>query len=538
MAPKRATRSTPATTTTTTTSVTNAQLKALIDQGIADALAANDADRNMNGDDSHNSGTGVRRQAPPARECTFLDFMKCKPLYFKGTEGVIKLTQWFERMETWNSHVKTVGHNVAHAMTWKNLKNKITDKYCPRGEIKKLEVEMWNHKSQTKNYVSGFPDMIYRSVMASKTKTMQDAIKFATELMDKKIHIFAKQQSENKRKQDDNQQQNKRQNIGRAYAVGSGQKPTCYKCGAQGNFKRDCPKLKNNNRGNQGGNGNAPVKVYVVGRTGTNPDLNVVTGDGRIIGLNAIIRGSTLNFLNHPFNIDLMPIELGSFDIIIGMDWLEKYQAVIVYAEKIVPRAPYRLALSEMKELSDQHQELSDKGFIRPSSLPWGAPVLFVKKKDGSFRICIDYQDLNKLTVKNRYPFPRIDDIFDQLQGSSIYSKIDLRSVMPFGLTNAPVVFMDLMNRVCKPFLDEFVIVFIEDILIYSKNKKEDEEHLKAILELLKKDELYAKFSKCEFWLPNVQFISHVIDSQGIHVDLAKIKSIKDWASPKTSKDF
>ncbi|GJW59355.1 putative reverse transcriptase domain-containing protein [Tanacetum coccineum] len=273
---------------------------------------------------------------------------------------------------------------------------------------------------------------------------------------------------------------------------------------------------------------------------------DVELADGRIIGLNAIIRGCTLNFLNHPFNIDLMPVELGSLDVIIA-------------------RAPYRLALSEMKELSDQLQELSDKGFIRPSSSPWGAPVLFVKKKDGSFRMCIDYRELNKLTLKNRYPLPRINDLFDQLQGSNVYSKIDLRSgyhqlrvreedipktayrtryghyefqVMPFGLTNALAVFMDLMNRVCKPFLDKFMIVFIDDILIYSKNKKEYEEHLKATLELLKKEELYAKFSKCEFWPPNVQFLSHVIDRQGIHVDPYKIESIKDWASPKTPTEI
>ena len=205
-----------------------------------------------------------------------------------------------------------------------------------------------------------------------------------------------------------------------------------------------------------------------------------------------------------------------------------------------VARAPYRLAPSEMQELSSQLQELLDKGYIRPSSSPWGAPVLFVKKKDGSFRMCIDYRELNKLTVKNRYPLPRIDDLFDQLQGSSIYSKIDLRSgyhqlrvqeedvpktsfrtryghyefqVMPFGLTNAPAVFMDLMNRVCKPYLDKFVIVFIDDILIYSKDKQEHEQHLKLILELLKKEELYAKFSKCEFWIQRVQFLGHVIDS-------------------------
>ncbi|GKE42528.1 putative reverse transcriptase domain-containing protein [Tanacetum coccineum] len=190
--------------------------------------------------------------------------------------------------------------------------------------------------------------------------------------------------------------------------------------------------------------------------------------------------------------------------------------------------APYRLAPSEMKEFSDQLKELSDKGFIRPSSSPWGASVLFVKKKDGSFRMCIDYRELNKLTVKNHYPLPRIDDLFDHLQD---IPKTAFRTryehykflVMPFGLTNAPAVFMDLMNWVCKPYLDKFVIVFIDDILIYSRNKQEHEEHLKLILELLKKEQLYAKFSKCKFWIPRVQFLGHVIDSQGIHVDLAKI---------------
>ncbi|GKE88683.1 putative reverse transcriptase domain-containing protein [Tanacetum coccineum] len=187
-----------------------------------------------------------------------------------------------------------------------------------------------------------------------------------------------------------------------------------------------------------------------------------------------------------------------------------------------------------MKELSKQLQELSDKGFIRPSSLPWGAPVLFVKKKDGSFRMCVDYHELNKLTVKNRYPLPRIDDLFDKLQRSSIYSKIDLRS----GYHQLRVREQEFQRRhpelVCKPYLDKFVIIFIDDILIYSKDEKEHEEHLKAILELLKKEKMYAKISKCEFWIPKVQFLGHVIDSRGIHVDPAKIESIKDWASPKT----
>ncbi|GJY57061.1 putative reverse transcriptase domain-containing protein [Tanacetum coccineum] len=214
-----------------------------------------------------------------------------------------------------------------------------------------------------------------------------------------------------------------------------------------------------------------------------------------------------------------------------------------------------------MQELSTQLQELSDKGFIRPISSPWRASILFVIKKDGSFWMCIDYRELNRLTVKNRYPLLRIDNLFDQLQWSRVYSKIDLRSgyhqlrvceddiskiafrtryghyefqVMLFGLTNASIVFMDLMNRVCKPYLDRFMIVFIDDILIYSKSRKEHEGHLKLILKLLKEEELYAKFSKCEFWLSKVQFLGHVIDSEGIHDDPAKIESIKDWASPKT----
>ncbi|GJZ99399.1 putative reverse transcriptase domain-containing protein [Tanacetum coccineum] len=238
-----------------------------------------------------------------------------------------------------------------------------------------------------------------------------------------------------------------------------------------------------------------------------------------------------------------------------------EFQIDLIPRAAPVARAPYRLALSEMQELSNQLQELADQGFIRPNTSPWGAPIVFVKKKDGYFRMCIDYRELNKLTVKNCYPLPKIDDLFDQLQGSSTYSKIDLRSgyhqlrvrdeyipktafrtryehyefqVMPFGLTNMPAMFMDLMNRVCKPYLDKFVIVFIDDILIYSHNKEEHVDHLRIILKLLKKEKLYANFSKCDFWISIVQFLGHVIDSQGIHSDLAKIKAVKNWASPTT----
>ncbi|KAJ9552857.1 hypothetical protein OSB04_016902 [Centaurea solstitialis] len=229
-----------------------------------------------------------------------------------------------------------------------------------------------------------------------------------------------------------------------------------------------------------------------------------------------------------------------------------------------IAKAPYRLAPSELKEMLAQLQELLDKGFIRPSTSPWGAPVLFVKKKDGTMRMCIDYRELNKVTVKNKYPLPRIDDLFDQLQGAKFFSKIDLRSgyhqlkvrkedipktafrtryghyeflVMSFGLTNAPAAFMDLMNRVCKPYLDKFVIVFIDDILIYSKTAEEHGDHLRKVLEMLKRERLYAKFSKCEFWLKEVQFLGHVVTQEGIKVDPAKIEAIKDWESPKSPSE-
>ncbi|GJR17482.1 putative reverse transcriptase domain-containing protein [Tanacetum coccineum] len=516
---------TPAPTATTTTSVTNAQLQAMIDQGVTAALAARDANRN--GDDSHTSGTGGRRTERIVRECTYQDFMKCKPLYFKGTEGIVvkfsTCTLLAGALTWWNSHVMTVSHDAAYAMTWADLRKKMTDKYCPRNKMKKLETKLWNLK---KCRVGGLPDMIHGNIVASKPKTMQEAVEMATELMDKKVSTIAERQAENKRKfentsrnNQNQQQQNKRQNTGRAYIAGTGekkpyegskplcakcnyhhdnpcQKPTCFECGVQGHFKRECPKLKNNkNRGNQVGNDRAPAKVYVVGHAGTNPDSNIMTGtfllnnryasilfdtgadrsfmstafssqmditpstldhyydvelaDGRIIGLNTILRGCTLNLLNHPFNINLMPVELGSFDAIIGMDWLAKYQAIIVCAEKIVPhvstkevedksekkrlenvpivrdfpevfpedlpglpptrqvefqiylipgaalvaRAPYRLAPSEMKELSEQLKELFDKGFIRPSSSPWGALDFLSNKNDLITPNVIDYQN-------------------------------------------------------------------------------------------------------------------------------------------------
>nr|GEU86351.1 putative reverse transcriptase domain-containing protein [Tanacetum cinerariifolium] len=376
------------------------------------------------------------------------------------TEGVVGLTRWIEKME---SVFNISGFAIKNQEV---LKKKITEKYCPQGEIRKLEIELWNLKfvanetEKIDKYISEIPDNIYGSVKSSKPKTLDETIE---------------------NNHGHQQQPAKRNNVTKVYNIGSGEKKPyggnlpkssgntnvanaqrdnranpkgngCFECGASGHFKRDCPKLKNKDMGNV----NAQAWVYAVrnakkkGNASRNPDSNVVTGN--------------------------------SYDVELADG-------------KIV------------RELSDQLQELFDKGFIRPSTSPWGAPILFIKKKDGSFRMCIDYRELNKLTVKNCYPLLRIDDLLDQLQGFSVYSKIDLRSgyhqlrvqeqdvpkpafrtryghyefqVMPFGLTNALAVFIDLMNRVSKPYLDKFVIVFIDDILIYSKNGKQHEEHLKG----------------------------------------------------------
>ncbi|KAA0064281.1 reverse transcriptase [Cucumis melo var. makuwa] len=227
-----------------------------------------------------------------------------------------------------------------------------------------------------------------------------------------------------------------------------------------------------------------------------------------------------------------------------------------------ISQAPYRTAPSELKELKIQLQELVDKGYIRPSVSPWGAPVLFVKKKDGTLRLCIDYKQLNKITIRNKYPLLRIDDLFDQLRGATLFSKIDLRSgyhqlkvkesdiakttfrmryrhyefrVMSFGLTNAPAVFMDLMDRIFHQYLDQFVIVFIDDILVYSVDREAHEEHLRIVLQAVRDKQLYTKFSKCEFWLEQVVFFRHVVSTKGVSVNPQKVEAVVNWERPTSA---
>eukprot|EP00253_Pinus_taeda_P015939 PITA_15939 len=328
----------------------------------------------------------------------------------------------------------------------------------------------------------------------------------------------------------------------------------------------------------------------------------------------AKISNCSFTIAEQPVTADLNVLPLGSYDILIGMDWLEKHWSLVdcktkiiyyrdqqgnrkemqgikqpeftdVFPEEIpglpprrnidftielipgvapVSRAPYRMSTPELTELKMQLQELLDKEYIRPSVSPWGAPVLFVKKKDGTLRMCIDYRQLNKLTIKNKYPLPRIDELFDQVKGATVFSKFDLRSgyhqirikdediaktafrmryghyefvVLPFGLTNAPATFMCLMNGIFHPYLDQFVLIFIDDILIYSRTIEEHHEHLRMVLQTLREHQLYAKFSKCDFFKEEIQYLGHVISKDGIVVGPEKIKAIMDWPVPKDVAD-
>lgn len=228
-------------------------------------------------------------------------------------------------------------------------------------------------------------------------------------------------------------------------------------------------------------------------------------------------------------------------------------------------RPIYRLSFKELQELDKQLQELLKSGYIRPSKSPYGAPILFVTKKDGSMRMCVDYRALNKVTIKNRYPLPRIDDLLDQVQGAKVFSKIDLRSgyyqvriaaqdvektafrtryghyeflVMPFGLTNAPATFMALTNDVFREYLDRFVIVYLDDILVYSPDEATHAQHLRLVLQRLRDNKLYAKASKCEFYKASVEFLGHVVDADGMRPDPKKVAAVQEWPRPTTVSEL
>nr|GEY17279.1 hypothetical protein [Tanacetum cinerariifolium] len=539
-------------------SLTQAAIRRMIKDNVDDAIAVERARQANVRNEASGSGPARGQDATPAtHECTFVGYMKCNPTAFHGTEGVVELLRWFEKTKS------VFGINECE-------RAKMLAEFRPIEEVQRMEHELWNLKvkeykivayTQRFNelalmcprmvepervkvdaYIRGLTDNIKGEVTSFRPANINEAMHMARKLMDQKLQAREERILKGKKQKWESFQN------GNSSGKGNQRDNSCH-------TRNRCPKkvIQEEVREVRG-------RAYAI-KDAEPKGLNVVTGasyevevaDGRVVSTNTDLKGCTLSLVNHVFEIDLMPIELGTFNVIIDMDWHVKHDVVIVYGEifvripygnkmlivesvkgvsrlkviscikarkyverglppsrqvefriDLVPeaapvaRSPYRLELSEMKELSVQLQELLEKGFIHSSSSLWGAPVLFIKKKDGSFTICIDYRELNKLTVKNRYPLPRIDNLFNQLQ------------VMPFGLTNVPALFMDLMNRVFKPCLDKFVIVFIDDILVYSKNKEEHGKHLKIILELLKKERFCA------------------------HVDPAKVETIKSLAAPTT----
>ncbi|GJX21435.1 putative reverse transcriptase domain-containing protein [Tanacetum coccineum] len=426
-------------------------------------------------DACQSSGGGLKRPIQPARICSYTNFMKCQPLNFKGTKGVVGLSQWIEKMESifhisgcavenqvkfatctqlgaaltwWNGHVRTLDHNAAYAMTWETLKKKLTDKYCLKGEIKKLEIELWNLKiEKVDKYISGLPDNIHGNVISARPKTLDDAIELANDLMDQKLRTYAERKNENKRKADDSSRINQQQQPNKKH------------------IKKNCPKLKNRRNGNE--NGTSQGRAYALGGSDASPDSNVITGtfllknhyatilfdigvdkifvsttfsaliditpttlenyydvelaDGKIIGVNTIIQGCTLNFMNHPFNIDLMPVPLGSFDIIIGIYWLTKYHGVIICDEKII-RVPFgREMLIFQSNGSNQrkesrlniiactraHKYLSKECDIFWHTLPRRKPETSRRRSD--LRTCRSSEIFLKFSLKTCRAFYQID---------------------------------------------------------------------------------------------------------------------------------
>ncbi|GJS37652.1 putative reverse transcriptase domain-containing protein [Tanacetum coccineum] len=431
--------------------------------------------------------------------CSYKEFLACNPNEYDGKGSVIVLTRWIEKME------------YVHGTSGCSIDQKVIYtagsfvEFCPSHEMQKLESKLWNHAvvgAGHAAYTDRFHELA-RMVAATEPKTIQKAVQISGALTDEAVRNGSIKKAE------------KRGNV---------REPSKNKNGMDGmdwlsNYKAEIICHEKVVR--------MPLPDGKVLRVlGERPEekarflMSAKAGDKKQEEI-VVVRDFPKVF---PDDLSgLLPIQEIEFQI------------ELILGATPIAKCPYCLAPSELEELSGQLKELQDKGFIRPSLSPWGAPVLFVKKKDGYFRRCIDYRALNKLTVKNHYPLPRIDDLFDQLQGSQFFSKIDLRSgyhqlrvheddipktafrtryghfeftVMPFGLTNAPTIFMDLMNRVCRPYLDKFVIVFIDDILIYSKTQ---EEHLRE-----------------------VQFLGHVINGNGIHVDPSKIEAAKNWKSLRT----
>nr|GEU91825.1 putative reverse transcriptase domain-containing protein [Tanacetum cinerariifolium] len=387
---------------------------------------------------------------------------------------------------------------------------------------------------KVKRYVYGLAPQICGMVEAIEPKTMQKAVQISGALTDEavkngSINKVEKRGNVGKPSKDKNgKDDNKRTRTVNAFAT------TTNPIGRENTDCRVVPRNVNpvNVRNPSPARGACYECGIELSELGFRYEIKIAIG--QLVEIDKVFKGCKLEIEGHVFDIDLIPFGHKSFYVIIRLTPLWEIEFWIELIREVVPiaKSPYRLAPSELEELSGQLKEPQDKGFIRPSSSPWGASVLFMKKKDGSFRMCIDYRELNKLTVKNRYPLLRIDDLFNQLQGSRFLSKIDLRS----GYHQLRVHEDDIPKTMFRTRYGyfEFTVMPFDDILIYSKTREEHVEHLRLILELLKKEKLYAKFSNCEFWLKEVQFLGHVINGNGIHVDPSKIEAVKNWKAPRT----
>nr|GEV54719.1 putative reverse transcriptase domain-containing protein [Tanacetum cinerariifolium] len=515
--------------TSKASTISQAAIRKLVADSIAAALETQTATM-------AEAGNSIR-EIPVAKRGNYKEFISCQPFYFNGTEGVVGLICWFERTESvfsrsncaeenkvafavgtltndalswWNAYAQPIGIEQANRITWTELKRLLTNKYCPRTEIKKMEDEFYNQSvkgNDLKTYVrrfqelavlcpnmvpnneklmevfiSGLPRSIEGNVTAPKPQTLEDAINIAQ----RDVPYITQDLAQSGVKSATSAQKMNINANGRTYLLrdkNAHQDPNVV----MGTFlfnHRPARTLFDSGADKSFVSISFASMLNILSIT-LDTTCNIKMADGNLISTNTVIQGCTLTLLNQPFEIDLMPIKHGSFDVVIGMDWLSKYHAKIICDEKVI-------------HIPIEDETLIIQGYHQ------------LRVRDG---------DIPNTAFRTRYGHYEFQ-------------------VMPFGLTNAPAVFMDLMNRVCKPYLDKFVIVFIDDILIYSRNKDEHSNHLRIILELLKKEKLYAKFSKCDFWIRTVQFLGHFINSQGLHVDPAKIKAVKNWASPTTPTEI
>ncbi|GJZ95005.1 putative reverse transcriptase domain-containing protein [Tanacetum coccineum] len=546
--------------------MTPESIQAMIDQALLRKLPNEDGKPQLHGDNRRN----VAKLRPLFLRWTS---WKCQLLNFKGTEGVVGAA-----LTWWNGQIRTLGPE-AYAMTWEVLKKKMTDK----ANLLDMYQVFATETEKVDKYISRLPDNIYGNVKSARPKTLDETIKLANDLMDQKLcerkPYGGSLPKYTKCHLHHNGPCTQRRAIGQlpremvVLEYGSTDifkecivllkklKDTrIWECKGLGLCSWECRKERK--RIGKPGCQCRHGSLIDIAPTPLENCYDVELADGKLVGIDTIIRFKKISrrdcgnessngresrltviscskaqeYMAKGCQVFLAQISAKKEedkserkqikDVPIVRDFPEvfpedlpglpptrpvEFQIDLIPEAAPVAHAPYRLAPSEMKELSEQLQELSDKGFIRPSFLPWGAPVLFVKKKDGSFRMCIIY---SKIDLRSGYHQLRVrEQDIPKTAFRTRYGHYEFQ-VMPFGLTNAPAVFMDLMNRVCKPYLDKFVIVFIDDILIIQRIEKGDKEIIQ------------------------VQFLRHIIDSRGIHVDPAKIESIKDWASPKTPTEI